>query len=61
MALDNFIPKNTVKECNRCKHHILGTVTCKAFPNRIPDEILAGRSHTKPFPGDNGIQFEEKG
>ena len=32
---------------------------CKAFPKRIPEDILVGRNdHSKPFPGDNGIRFE---
>ncbi len=32
---------------------------CDAFPNGIPDEIYReGFDHTKPYPGDHGIQFE---
>lgn len=32
---------------------------CKAFPKGIPDEIWQGKNdHTKPHPGDNGIQFK---
>lgn len=35
-------------------------VVCRAFPNGIPDVIAYGDNlHTKPFKGDNGIQFEE--
>ena len=33
---------------------------CDAFPDGIPYAIAYGDNpHTKPFPGDNGIQFEE--
>jgi hypothetical protein len=36
-------------------------VVCKAFPDGIPDEIAYGTNlHLKPFPGDNGIQFEKR-
>lgn len=36
--------------------------TCDAFPAGVLDDILFGRnSHTQPYPGDNGIQFEDKG
>lgn len=35
--------------------------TCTAFPDGIPDEIWRGDDdHTKPYPGDKGIQFERK-
>lgn len=35
--------------------------TCKAFPEGIPNEIFWGSVyHIKPYPGDNGIQFEQK-
>ena len=33
---------------------------CKAFPDGIPYEITYGdNDHTKPYPGDHGIQFEK--
>ena len=33
---------------------------CKAFPDMIPSEIAYGdNSHTEPYPGDNGIQYEK--
>jgi hypothetical protein len=35
-------------------------VVCAAFPEGIPGEIAYGRNpHTKPFPGDNGIQYQK--
>jgi hypothetical protein len=36
-------------------------VVCEAFPDGIPGEIAYGDNpHTSPFPGDQGIQFEEE-
>ena len=54
-------PRGYVKPiCNRCRHRMPGA-KCKAFPNGIPDEILFNQAdHRKPYPGDRGIQFEEK-
>ena len=47
----------TAPVCNKCKHYI-DRIKCKAF-KEIPDEILdTENNHTKPFKGDNGIQFE---
>lgn len=35
-------------------------VRCTAFPDGIPKELtLEGTLHDTPFPGDNGIQFEQ--
>lgn len=58
--------------CNKrhCKHFQGGvwlgdgeeteTIICTAFPKGIPPAIAYGDNlHTKPYPGDNGIQFEE--
>ena len=57
-------------QCHKrgCKHFIGSKsegveenerVICKAFPDKIPDEIAYGSNpHFKPFPNDQGIQFE---
>lgn len=48
-----------VANCYRCKHLNQDEVSCKAFPNVIPSEILTGKlKHNRPYKDDNGIQFE---
>jgi hypothetical protein len=43
--------------CHKCSRR-RGLTNCTAFPNGIPVTILVGDyDHTKPFPGDNGLQF----
>ena len=43
MALDNFIPKNSVKLCNKCRKKSLEKpFTCRVYPEWIPDEMLTG-------------------
>ena len=50
--------------CLDCKHFIgkiksISIPVCEAFGNGIPAELLNNSiKHTKPYPGDNGIQFE---
>ena len=47
--------------CSLCKHRNKDGISCTAFPDVIPQDILANVfDHRKPFPGDNGIQFEPK-
>ena len=43
--------------CHRCTRRE-SVLTCEAFPDGIPADILAGRFvHTESYPGDNGLQF----
>lgn len=44
-------------QCVRCRHY-RGELTCAAFPEQIPEEILVGdHDHTKPL-NDEKILFE---
>ena len=58
--ISNIIPGH-LPICNKCIHNV-GNVKCKAFPDRIPVEILRGKNdHSKPLPGQtNNIVFEAK-
>lgn len=58
---DKFVWKEgeaEITQCIRCIHW-LGRKRCPAFSGEIPDAILTNEhDHRKPYPGDNGIQFE---
>ena len=44
--------------CNRCAHYY-GRARCKAFPERIPNDIIDGKAdHHEPYPGDRGVRFK---
>lgn len=43
----DFIPKNAAWQCAGCKKHIPRTVTCKAHPAGIPEEIKFGEKICK--------------
>lgn len=59
-------PRCSIRRCV----HLLGVdgedeenqvCVCSAFPNGIPNEIAYGAElHLTPYPGDNGIQYEEE-
>ena len=45
-------------QCIQCEHY-WGDGKCAAFQKGIPLEIWRGdNNHTKPYKGDNDIQFE---
>jgi hypothetical protein len=46
--------------CYICKHFFEFGIKCTAFPLGIPAPLIEGRYHSKPYPNDNGIQFEMK-
>ena len=53
------------RQCSNCKNadvypsFVDGVKVCKAYPDKIPLSILLDEhDHRKPYPGDNGIQFE---
>lgn len=49
--------------CYNCRHfnrHDSRKFSCAAFPDGIPDEIIMGKPHLKPLPGQkNKLVFEE--
>lgn len=52
-----------IVKCETCKYYDIyndkNYATCKVFPEGIPPEIFREDvDHKKPYPGDNGIQYE---
>lgn len=48
--------------CQVCTHYNPSgeKTACAAFPEGIPDEILAGVRHIDFYPGDHGMMFRKK-
>lgn len=47
------------EQCVTCARFHVSDLSCDAFPDGIPEEIIAGRfDHTQPYPGDNGLLYE---
>ena len=42
MALDNFIPKNAMEECNKCRKYHKGKFNCEKYPEWIPRQKPVG-------------------
>lgn len=38
----NMIPRNAVKQCNKCGKRVNYTATCPKYPERIPYKVLTG-------------------
>ncbi len=54
-----------VPSCMSCRHYLRAVdgkgLTCAAFPGGVPGAIATAEvPHTRPFPGDHGIQFEPR-
>jgi hypothetical protein len=48
-------------QCNECVHWRVGTTTCAAYPDGIPEGVMSNEvSHTEPLPGDGGLLFTAK-
>jgi hypothetical protein len=46
-------------QCQKCVWRFRGTLTCAAFPDGIPEEVLEGKiDHSKPYKGDHGFQYQ---
>lgn len=58
MPKDRFIIDSD--RCVSCLYHS-GGITCMAFPNGIPDEIINGENqHIEPLPNQgNNLVYEE--
>ena len=39
--------QNAAEQCATCKKHIPHTLTCKAYPEQIPEEIIFGEKTCK--------------
>lgn len=52
------MPVTISEQCATCKNWTIA-LSCRAFPDGIPDEILSGEvDHSKSYPGDSGILYD---
>lgn len=48
-------------DCLKCEHFDEYQITCTAYPEGIPQDIIEGKvHHDKSYPGDNGILFKKR-
>jgi hypothetical protein len=48
-------------QCLGCKHFLFEGLSCDAFPEGIPREIVEGKfDHSAPYEGDGGIRYEPR-
>ena len=56
----NDVASPDCMDCANLNREDIYGLTCKAFPDGIPDAIINGeRNHREPFKGDGGIRFEK--
>lgn len=53
-------PKANRIMCSDCVYFHGRSITCEAFPDGIPREIMLRGEHDTPFPGDHGYRFLKK-
>lgn len=41
--MDNFIPKNNMMECNKCRKFCKKTITCEVYPEWLPRQKPVGK------------------
>ena len=51
----------SLSPCSECAHKFEDAIGCRAFPSKIPDDILNRKhDHKRPHFGDNKIQFKQQ-
>jgi len=60
IPINDYVWEIAFINCGKCANYT-DQLRCRAFPNGIPSSIIDGLiDHTKPYPGDNGVIFEQK-
>jgi len=57
---EHIVTGTGIASCPTCQHY-RGALTCEAFPEGIPDEIVSGMNpHTSPVKGDHALRYAPK-